>query len=63
MAIRMMPGEVSRDGTFVDTVGIEEAVAFGNLIAFAARAEKIEGIPQARLEKKKLEQSCGEGEP
>jgi hypothetical protein len=44
----------------VDTVGIEEAVAFGNLITFAASAEKIEGVPQAELEKKKLEQPCGE---
>lgn len=43
----------------VNTVGVEQSVAFGDLIALPASAQKVKSMPQADFVKKQFEQFCG----
>ncbi len=57
-AIRPTCGEMVR---IVDAVRIEKTVPLGDLITPTASTKKIEGTPESKFVKRKLEKACGPG--
>jgi hypothetical protein len=44
----------------VNTVRVEQAIAFRHLIALAARAHEVKGVPQGSLVQEQFEKPCGQ---